>query len=267
MRLVAWNVGGLEQRLAALPDLVARAGHPDALLLQDVRVLGVEAAAVARATSALPGYVCHYSFNRDYRNAGQLSGRQYGVATFLRRPAPLVFDVPSWDLEGRVVVSRIAGLSIVNVLGVNGNKSRYFERGRDTASGDRHAFKRRAQSRIFQLAHQLRAHGPVIMAGHWNVARLPAGRTSRVRPGAPEQTARRELEAHLVVTGLVDVPQARSTSERHPLAYFLMSQELAASARALEIALGSETGDHAPLAIELDVARERGAALDLHPGP
>ena len=76
--------------------------------------------------------------------------------------------MPTWDVEGRVVLVRKRRLTIVNVYAVNGTAKPWFdESGR--VAGDRHALKRRVQAKLMDLGRDLRHHGGVVMAGDWNV--------------------------------------------------------------------------------------------------
>lgn len=113
LTLVSWNVETLAPKLARLPELLARLDHPDVLCLQEVRIRHHDAELVAQLEGALPGYVCHHSLARDPKNVTFRGGRAYGVATYLREGlGPMESEVPAWDLEGRLVLSRLASLTI-----------------------------------------------------------------------------------------------------------------------------------------------------------
>src|SRR5437868_2377209 len=113
MRVVSWNIENAVSRIAELPSVLEALGSPDVLCLQELRIRRQDAAAVAALEAALPGYRCHHSLPRDARNVTFRGGRMYGVATFVR--GDWESAVPAWDLEGRVVVVRKPGLSVVNV--------------------------------------------------------------------------------------------------------------------------------------------------------
>jgi exonuclease III len=177
MKLVAWNVETLAKRLAGLPAAVEALGAPDVLCLQEVRVRAQDTADVAALERALPGYTCHHSLPRDPKNVTFRGGRAYGVATFVRGEATSV--VPDWDREGRVVITRIGELTVVNLYAVNGTAKPWFdETGR--ASGDRHRLKRRLQSCIMDLARDLRRRCSVIFGGRLECFTYRLGHASAV---------------------------------------------------------------------------------------
>src|SRR5918912_1139401 len=125
MKLVSWNIENALRPLAALPSIVEELGTPDVLCLQELRIRRQDEDAIRALEGALTGYRCHYSLARDARNVTFRGGRMYGVATFVR--GRWRAEVPAWDLEGRVVVVRKAGLAVVNVYAVNGTAKPYFD--------------------------------------------------------------------------------------------------------------------------------------------
>jgi exodeoxyribonuclease-3 len=167
--------------------------------------------------SAAPGYRCASSLARDPRNVTYRGGRAYGVATYVREDLGAVASAaPAWDREGRVLVTRLAGLglSIINLYAVNGTSKPYWDHDRGEVVGDRHAFKRTVQDRLFELARGLAADGPVILAGDWNVSRTRLDVHPRLRTEEPHATARAQLEAHLAASGMVDVYRQLHPEER-----------------------------------------------------
>lgn len=262
MRLVAWNIENAPPRLATLPAIVEAFGSPDVVCLQELRIRRQDIDVVAALESALPGYRCHHSLPRDPRNVAFRGGRMYGVATFAR--GRWRGEVPDWDREGRVVVVRRRGLSIVNVYAVNGtSKPHYDETG--TIRGDRHRFKCWFQARVMDLGRDLRRHGSVVMAGDWNVSRSAQDAYPRLRSEAPHAQARAELNARIVEDGFVDIWR-----ERHPSAraytwfnrrsrgldaarvdYVLVSADLAPGVRTSEILDPLPFSDHAPITVDI----------------
>jgi exodeoxyribonuclease-3 len=235
------------------------------LCLQELRIRAQDTADVAALEHALPGYTCHHALPRDPHNVTYRGGRAYGVATFVRRDAS--GEVPAWDREGRVVVTLQRGLSIVNVYAVNGTAKPYLdEHGRP--AGDRHAFKRRLQRQVLELAASLRAHGGVIAAGDWNVSRTVLDTHPRLRTEEPHAQARAELNALLDETGFVDIWRQLHPAERgytwfNPRArrldaarvdYILVSPDLVSRVRNATILDRQPWSDHAPIAVELHSA-------------
>lgn len=193
MKIVAWNCETLAKRLEQLPAIAHALGGPDVLCLQEVRVHADDARMLE---AALPDYQCFHSLAR---------ARKYGVATFVKGNA--TGAVPAWDREGRVVVVQRGLTAIVNVYAVNGTGRPYLDE-QGQPRGDRHAFKREFQRRVFELGQEL---GPrVVMAGDWNVSRTKLDTHPRLRTEEPHAQARAELNALLDDTGFVDIWRARN---------------------------------------------------------
>jgi exodeoxyribonuclease-3 len=262
MRLVAWNIESALPRLTALPAIIEAFGSPDVVCLQELRIRSRDREIVAALESALPGYRCHHSLPRDPRNVTFRGGRMYGVATFAR--GRWRGEVPDWDREGRVVVVRRRGLSIVNICAVNGtSKPHYDETG--TIRGDRHRLKRWFQTRVMDLGRELRHHGGVVIAGDWNVSRSAQDTYPRLRTESPHAQARAQLNAQITEEGFVDIWR-----ERHPATraytwfnrrsrgldaarvdYVLVSADLVPRVRTAEILDPLPFSDHAPITVEL----------------
>ncbi len=255
MKILCWNLENALKRLAELP---AQAAGYDVVCLQELRIRAQDAENVAALERALPGYRCFYSLPRDPRNVTYRGGRAYGVATFVRGEA--TGEVPAWDREGRVVVVRTQGLAIVNLYAVNGTSKPYLdETGRPT--GDRHAFKRRFQAQVFELARELHRTGPVILAGDWNVSRTKLDTHPRLRTVEPHAQARAELNAQL--HDFVDIWRARNPEARDytwfnlrsrsldaaRVDYFLVSEDVVV--RDAAILPRHPWSDHAPLTLDV----------------
>jgi exodeoxyribonuclease III len=264
MRLVCWNVETLARRLDELPAVVDELGAPDVLCLQEVRIRAQDTEDVAALERALPGYRCYCSLPRDPRNVTYRGGRAHGVATFVRGRARVRAEVPEWDREGRVVVTRMAKLSVVNIYAVNGTAKPYYAAD-GSVVGDRHAFKRRFQRSVLELAAALRAHGGVIIAGDWNVSRTAMDTYPRLRTEEPHARARGELNAELERTGFVEIwrhlhPEARGYTWFNPRArgldaarvdYIVISPDLVSKVRAATLLERHRWSDHAPRALEV----------------
>jgi exodeoxyribonuclease III len=257
MKLVAWNVETLAKRLDGLPAAIAALGAPDVLCLQEVRIRAQDTADVAALERALPGYTCHHSLPRDPKNVTFRGGRAYGVATFVRGAA--TSTVPDWDREGRVVITRVGALTVVNLYAVNGTSKPYYDE-RGAPAGDRHAFKRRFQKQLFEIATS-----STILAGDWNVSRTAADTHPRLRTEEPHAQARAELNALLADTGFFDIwrhlhPDERGYSWFNPRArtldaarvdYIVISPDLVSRVTSATILPRQPWSDHAPLALDL----------------
>lgn len=268
MKLVAWNIENLLPRLAGLPAVIEALGDPDVVCLQEIRVRAQDSENVAALEGALPGYRCHYALPRDPRNVKFRGGRAYGVATFVKGRA--TGAVPEWDREGRVVVVRRGELAIVNVYAVNGTDKPYLdEEGR--VAGDRHAFKRRFQAQVFEMARALRQEGPVLLAGDWNVSPAKIDIHPRLRTEEPHAQARAELHAHIEREGFVDVWRARNPAARGytwfnrrargldaaRVDYVLVSEDLVPRVSEAAILDLHPWSDHAPISLHIEKARGR----------
>lgn len=272
---MSWNIENLAPWLGPSPrfDLARRAaalGDPDVLLLQEVKLRPRDTELVAQMEAALPGYNCHASLCDDPRNVTYRGGRAYGVATYVRASlGPAAAQAPAWDREGRVLVTAVAGLSIVNLYAVNGTSKPYVDPDTGAPGGDRHALKRRFQDRIFALVEELCERGGVIVAGDWNVSRTALDTHPRLRTEEPHATARAELNAHLARTGFVDAYRHLHPEERGytwyarkvaldaaRVDYVVVSPDLVPrlTAATIEPRPKRDAGsDHAAIAIELTV--------------
>lgn len=229
MRIVSWNVENLAPWLAegssGLLDLHARLGSPDVLCLQEVRIRPQDQPLVARMQSALPGFTCHASLNRDPHNGRFRGGRAYGVATWLRdgfEATPLRFP---WDTEGRVIVTCVPalGMAIANVYAVNGTGRPHWDAERDAPHGDRHQFKQRFIERLGEEVRVLQVGGmDLVLIGDWNVSRTRQDTTPRLRTEEPHATARRRFNEEFIAgLRLIDAfrqlhPDARAYTWFHP---------------------------------------------------
>jgi exodeoxyribonuclease-3 len=270
VRLVSWNIENLAPWLgpAARYDLrarVAELGEPDVLMLQEIKLRPRDAELVAQMTEALPGYECHAALCDDPRNVTYRGGRAYGVATYIKRElGKVAAQTPAWDREGRVLVTVVAGLALVNLYAVNGTSKPYLDPDTGEPRGDRHAYKRRLQDQVFALAEQLREFGGVIVAGDWNVTRSALDTHPRLRTEEPHAMVRAQLDAHLERSGFVDAWRELHPNEKGytwyakkyaldaaRVDYIVVSPELRSRLRAATIEPRPKRNDHAAIAIEL----------------
>lgn len=272
MRIVSWNVTSLARRLDELSEILARLGA-DILCLQEVCIRADDRDAIAKLERAAPGFACHWSLNRDGKNATFRGGRFYGVVTYLRESLqPLRAEIPEWDLEGRCVISHLPALTIGNVYAVNGTDKPYWDHAINGVSGDRHGFKRRVQRQILARAAELAARGDAVFIGDWNVSQTKLDIHPRLRTEAPHAQSRAEFASHVTASGLVDIYRHLHPDERGytwfnaqaarfgrldaaRVDYALVSPSLVP--RVHRAAILTEPGDrpgsdHAPIFLELD---------------
>jgi len=262
MKLVSWNVENVLRCLPALREITKGLGQPDVLCLQELRIRRQDEDAIRMLEGGLPGYQCHYSLARDPRNVTFRGGRMYGVATYSH--GRWRAEVPSWDREGRVVVLRRRGLSVINVYAVNGTAKPYFDEA-GGVQGDRHEYKRRFQAAVMDLGRALNRAGGVMIAGDWNVCRGVLDTHPRLRTETPHSRARAELNDRLTADGFVDIWRERHPDERaytwfNPRArtldaarvdYILVSKNIVSRVRAADILGLLPWSDHAPVRLEL----------------
>lgn len=277
MRIVAWNVENVVRWLApdqraAFAGQLARLGDPDILCLQEIRVRPRDREHIVEMQQLLPGYTCHYALSDDPRNVTFRGGRQHGVATYVRDTlGSVTAATPAWDHEGRVAVTALPThrLAVINFYAVNGTSRPYYDPVTGEPAGDRHAFKRRFQRQLLELAGELRAAADVVLAGDWNVSRTSADVTPRLRTSAPHARARAELNAHFANERWLDIfrelhPDARRYTwfgrtrtgalDAARVDYIVVNEELRDRVRAADILddrAARPHSDHAPIALEL----------------
>jgi exodeoxyribonuclease III len=276
VRFVSWNIenlapwlsgkqGGLAERWTAL-------GRPDVLCLQEVRIRPRDAATVNAMMSALPGFACFHSLNRDPRNGAFRGGRAYGVATYIRDSIEVTQRVLHWDLEGRVCLTLFHEQNVIlfNVYAVNGTSKPHWDELGDRC-GDRHAFKQAFVARLgVELATMQPTHRSILI-GDWNIARAKIDITPRLRTEEPHSTARRRFNGEFLDRlDLIDVfrercPETRAYTWFNPRARFRLDAarvDYALLSRALlpyvenvgiDAEVASRPGsDHAPLWVTCD---------------
>jgi exodeoxyribonuclease III len=182
------------RRRPPLRDVVTKLGSPDVLCLQEIRIRPQDHALIASARSALPGYGCELSLNRDPQNARFRGGRAYGVATYVRESLRADHSVLAWDREGRVLITILAAerIAIANVYAVNGTARPYYDHDLGRVEGDRHAFKRGFNQRLMHACAALRQQGwQLVLIGDWNISRAAIDTVPRLRTEEPHALARR----------------------------------------------------------------------------
>lgn len=263
LRIVAWNVDGLERRLQHLPAIAGELGDPDVLCLQEVRIRASDEAAIARMREALPGYTCAWSLNRDARNVRFRGGRAHGVATFVRTSLRATHETLPWDREGRVVVTRVKRVVVVNVYAPNGTDRPYVHPDTGAPAGTRFDFKRAFQRLVAERMGV--DEDRVVGIGDWNVTPARIDTHPRLRTEEPHATARAELAAIAAELGLVDVframhPDARAYTwfARHGrgldaarVDYALVASALVPRVVAADVLPLRDESDHAPIALVL----------------
>jgi exodeoxyribonuclease III len=267
LRIVSWNVENFARHRETLPAIASRLGEPDVLCLQELRVRPQDADLVAEMANALPGYVCHWSLNRDARNVTFRGGRMYGVATWVRAALKPVQRTFEWDREGRVVVSELPRekLAIVNVYAVNGTSKAYFDHELGRLEGDRHQFKRRFIERLGEEARALQARDlSLVLIGDWNVSRTKLDTHPRLRTEEPHALARKLFnERFLPDLGVVDAFRALHPEARKYTWFNARARSL--DAARVDFALVSESLMPRVLEADIDESKEARVGSDHAP--
>jgi exodeoxyribonuclease-3 len=246
VKITTWNVNGIRAREAQVAEWIERE-RPDVVCLQEIKAAMDQ---VPASLCALEGYACYWHGGKGYSGVG-LHVRQD------RFPAPPAFSHPAFDMEHRIVVADLPGVSIASVYVPNGGKD--------------YDAKLRFFDALVGFAAAARAAGtPLVICGDLNVAR--EDRDIHPKERKPNQIgARREerdLFAALLATGLVDVGRAldpendnlfswwapwRNMRQRNigwRIDYVLASETLASRATSATVAREFGTSDHAPVTVD-----------------
>ncbi len=154
MKVVSWNVNGIRAvaRKGALQEAIT-ALSPDILFLQETKAREEQLSDDIRT---MPGFT-------SYFNAHQEKGGYSGTAIFTKYKEPQEVSygmgVPQYDTEGRTVVIRYDGLSVVNTYFPNGGQG-----------PDRLAYKLEFYEHFLAYVESLRKDGPVVWGGDVNTA-------------------------------------------------------------------------------------------------
>jgi exodeoxyribonuclease III len=244
MKLVSWNVNGLARVAEGLPEIHAALGEPDVFCLQETRV---------EVSGALPGFTC---FSNTYRGR-----KMYGVATYVRSSLATEGAKLPWDHEGRVMITPVSGVVVVNVYAVNGTD-------RPHEGGTRHDFKRQFNKRLMEDLRALRA--PLVLVGDWNISRSAIDTHPRLRTEEPHALARKLFNEQFIPgLDVVDVfrhlhPEARKytwfrrsrTLDAARVDFALVSSTLLPNVVDADIREDERFGsDHAPITLELRTTR------------
>ena len=249
MKIATWNVNGIRARQAQLQEWIERE-QPDVICLQEIKA-SIDQLPVWLCE--LEGYWCYWHGGKGYSGVALHVNKR--VAS--ERPA---FAHPAFDYENRIVLVRLAGITVVSVYVPNGGKD--------------FPAKVRFLDALEQFATELRRESnPVVICGDLNIARTdmdvhPKERKPRAIGQLPEERAQLE---RIISQGLVDVGRAlepdndqmftwwapwRNMRQRNigwRLDYLLATQALFDRVRSCRIERETGTSDHAPVIAEFAV--------------
>jgi exodeoxyribonuclease-3 len=250
MKIATWNVNGIRARQAQLQEWLERE-QPDVVCLQEIK------AAIDQLPvwlCELEGYWCYWHGEKGYSGVGLHVSKRLAP----ERPE---FAHPAFDYENRIVLARLANLTVVSVYVPNGGKD--------------FPAKIRFLDALEQFAADARTDPrPMVICGDLNIARTEMDVHPKERKPAsigqlPEERAQLE---RIIAHGLVDVGRAlepdndelftwwapwRNMRQRNigwRLDYLLASQSLFDRVRGCTVQREFGTSDHAPVIAEFDIS-------------
>ena len=254
MRLISWNVNGTRAAIRhGFRDWLS-SDLPDVLCLQETRI----------HESQLTDSLRHFSGYHSHWTTAERTGYS-GVATLtLERPATVRrgFGFPSFDVEGRVLLTQHQGVSLVNA---------YFRSGRRGL--ERVEYKLEFYVALLDFCSKLRSEGHrLVVCGDLNTAHqaIDLARPKQNRKTSGFLPEERQALARWLDAGFVDVFRhlhpdaqeytwwtyrfnARSRNIGWRLDYFLVAEDLmdmVSDARILGHVAGS---DHCPVELVLEI--------------
>jgi exodeoxyribonuclease-3 len=247
VKIGTWNVNGIRAREAQVLEWIERE-RPDVVCLQEIKA---PPSRVPASLCELEGYWCLWHGASAYS----------GVGLHVRRdaaPERPGFVHPPFDVETRIAVAEVQGITVASVYVPNGGKD--------------YGAKLRFLEAMGAWIDALAAGGrPVVVAGDLNVARTDTDVHPKERkPGAIGQRPdERALLERLIGSGLVDLGRAmdpgneglftywapwRNLRQRNigwRIDYVLASAPLASRATRCSVLADFGTSDHAPVVAEL----------------
>jgi exodeoxyribonuclease-3 len=250
MKIATWNVNGIRARQA---DVLAwlESAAPDIVCLQETKASREN---VPEALRELPAYWGYWHGFKGYS----------GVALLVRRslsPAEPKFSHPPFDLENRIVIASIQGITIASIYVPNGGKNFAAKM---TFLGEMQAFAAEVQ----------RNGRALVLCGDFNVAHRDIDVHPKERATCTGQLPEeRALLDGILACGLVDLGRKmapddaqlftwwapwRQMRERNigwRLDYVYASDKLAEAASACVTERETGTSDHGPVVATFDDRR------------
>jgi exodeoxyribonuclease-3 len=243
MKIATWNVNGIRARQAQVHEWMVRE-RPDVICLQEIKASPDQ---VPTLLCELEGYWCYWHGLKGYS----------GVALHVRKETcqnQPSFSHPPFDVENRIVLTKVGDLTIASIYVPNG--------GKDFPAKLRFLEALEAYAETFQATG-----APLVLCGDLNVARAeidvhPKERKPRTIGQLPEERA---LFERILSRGLVDLGRALDPANEHMftwwapwrnlrqrnigwrLDYILASEALASAAVSCPVQADVGTSDHAPV--------------------
>jgi exodeoxyribonuclease III len=247
VKIGTWNVNGIRAREAQVLEWLERE-RPDVVCLQEIKA---PPSRVPASLCELEGYWCLWHGASAYSGVGLHVRRDIAP----ERPA---FVHPPFDVETRIAVAEVQGITVASVYVPNGGKD--------------YGAKIQFLEAMLRWTGEVAASGrPIVVAGDLNVARTdmdvhPKERKAGAIGQRPDERA---LVEQILASGLVDVGRAmdpdnvglftywapwRNLRQRNigwRIDYVLASTPVAARVTRCSVLADFGTSDHAPVVAEI----------------
>jgi len=242
MKIATWNVNGIRARHEQVGAWI-REDRPDVVCLQETKASREQ---VPATLLELEGYWCYWHGFKGYS----------GVALLVRKsfsPERPEFRHPSFDMENRIVIASVQGVTIASIYVPNGGKD--FEA------------KLRFLTALTSFAGEFKgAKEALILCGDLNIAHTPMDVHPKERKEVIGQLpVERAFLDSILASGLVDLGRAMAPTDEGlftwwapwremrkrnigwRLDYIYPSESLARKATACRVEAAVGTSDHAPV--------------------
>ncbi len=246
MRIATWNVNGIRARAQELSDWLA-AERPDVVCLQEIKASPEQVPALLLG---LDDYWSHWHGAGGYSGVGLLVRKAWTAE-------PPVVSHPAFDIETRISVATVCGVTVASVYVPNGGK-------------DFDVKMRFLEALRGWVAASAAPRTPLVVCGDLNVARaeIDVHPKERKANGIGQRPDERAEFARLLDAGLVDVGRTldpdndglftwwapwRNLRQRNigwRIDYVLASPPMAARARTCVVHASVGRSDHAPVVAE-----------------
>jgi exodeoxyribonuclease-3 len=260
MKIATWNVNGVRARQAQVQEFIERE-QPDVLCLQELKAARDQ---LPVWLADLDGYWCYWHGDKGYSGVGLLVRK----ATYPVRP---MFGHPAFDVEHRIVTTRLPEATVASVYVPNGGKD--------------FAAKMGFLAAMDGYAAELHATGhALILCGDLNVTRTDSDVHPKERraDAIGQRPSERALIERVLSRDLVDVHRLldpensdlftwwapwRKMKERNigwRIDYILASSSIAGQVTSCSVRREFGTSDHGPVVAEFRTPSHR-PILDARP--
>lgn len=254
MRIVSWNLNGLNATMKNFPFDGGTLGFPDIVCFQEIRT--------AAEPDILPGYY-------HFWNHAEKSG--YAGTALLSKTAPLRvsngLNGYFQDNEGRIIVAEYSSCYVVNVYVPNAQKG-------GKSGLKRQAYRMRWDTALLEYVKELVDRKMVILCGDFNVIRSELDYfEENMRQYWADQGFASDEQSQLetlLELGFVDVFREQNPHKRSytwwsnrlqkreqdrgwRLDYFIVSKELMLKVKHIEHMSHIHGSDHCPIALEVAI--------------